>query len=142
MITICVLILFAMYTGRTVKHLVKRLENVDWQTKFASVWTYIEKYGKKAGRLAAKPILTFYYVLTDSELTTAEKAMIYGCIAYVVMPFSILPRAIYKLLGVMDEMTAVLYVYNKIKDKVTPAIQAKVEDTIDSWFGAEYAVIA
>ena len=142
MLTLCILILFAMYTGRTVKHLVNRLRTVDWQAKLASLWDYVEKYGKKAGRLAAKPLLQFYYVVTDSETTTLEKAMIYGCIAYVVMPFSILPRAVYKFIGIMDEAAAVLYVYNKIKDKITPEIELKVETTIDSWFGAEYTVIA
>jgi uncharacterized membrane protein YkvA (DUF1232 family) len=142
MLTLCILILFAMYTGRTVKHLVNRLRTVDWQAKLASLWAYVEKYGKKAGRLAAKPLLQFYYVVTDSETTTLEKAMIYGCIAYVVMPFSILPRAVYKFIGIMDEAAAVLYVYNKIKDKITPEIELKVETTIDSWFGAEYTVIA
>lgn len=141
MLTICILILLAMFLGRPVKNLVNRLKEVDWSSKFASLWNHIVTYGSKAGRIAIKPILLFYYVVTDSETTTAEKAMIYGCIAYVVMPFSILPRAVYKFIGIMDEAAAVLYVYNKISDKITPAIQAKAEATLDAWFGAEYEVI-
>lgn len=141
MITICILILLAVFLGKSTKHLVDRLRDVDWQAKFTALWVFIVKYGSKAGRIAAKPLLQFYYVVTDSETTTLEKAMIYGCIAYVVMPFSILPRAVYKLIGIMDEAAAVLYVYNKIKDKITPAIETKVETTLDEWFGAQYAVI-
>jgi hypothetical protein len=42
----------------------------------------------------------------------------------------------------MDEAAAVLFVYSKIKDKITPAIETKVESTLDAWFGAEFEVIA
>ena len=141
MLTICLLILLATFLGRPVKILVNRLKDIDWKSKFATLWSYIIKYGTKAGRIAAKPLLLFYYVVTDSETTTLEKAMIYGCIAYVVMPFSLLPRAIYKIIGIMDEAAAVLYVYNKIRNKITPAIETKVETILDAWFGAEYAVV-
>ena len=141
MLTLCLLILVATLIGKSTKNLVNQLRDVDWHEKFASLRAFIVKYGTKAGRIAAKPLLLFYYVVTDSETTTLEKAMIYGCIAYVVMPFSLLPRVVYKFIGIMDEAAAVLYVYNKIKDKITPAIAVKVETTLDSWFGADYAVI-
>ena len=141
MITICILILLTVYLGRSAALLLGRLGDVDWHAKFAALWAFLVKYGTKAGRIAAKPLLQFYYVVTDSETTTLEKAMIYGCIAYVVMPFSLLPRAVYKILGIMDEAAAVLYVYNKIKDKITPAIENKVETILDSWFGVEFEVI-
>ena len=141
MITICFLILVAMFLGRSTKHLVQHLKNIDWKTKFANLWQSIVKYGTKAGRIAAKPLLQFYYVVTDSETSTLEKAMIYGCIIYVVTPINFLPRAVYKILGIMDEAAAILYVFHKIKDKITPAIENKVEATLDAWFGAEFAVI-
>jgi hypothetical protein len=33
------------------------------------------------------------------------------------------------------------YVYKKIKDKITPAINLKVEETLNEWFGLEYEII-
>ena len=36
---------------------------------------------------------------------------------------------------------AMLYVYKKIKDKITPEINAKVEETLNDWFGVEYELI-
>ena len=33
-------------------------------------------------------------------------------------------------------------VYSKVKDKITPAIETKVETILDAWFGAEFEVIA
>lgn len=142
MLTICILILIGLYFRKPIGDLVEKLKSVDWAQNFAALWQYMLPYAKKAGRTATKPLLRFYYVVTDSETTTLEKAMIYGCIAYVVLPFSLIPRAIYHFLGIMDEAAAVLFVYAKIKDKITPAIETKVESTLDSWFGAEFEVIA
>ena len=142
MLTICLLILIGLYFRKPVGDLVEKLKSVDWSQKFAALWQYVLPYAKKAGRAATRPILQFYYVVTDSETSTLEKALIYGCIAYVVMPFSLLPRVIYRFLGVMDEAAAVLFVYSKVKDKITPAIETKVESTLDAWFGAEFEVIA
>ena len=31
--------------------------------------------------------------------------------------------------------------YKKIKDKITPEINAKVEDTLNEWFGVEYELV-
>lgn len=142
MLTICILILAALYFKRPIGSLIDRLKDVDWQEKFTALWQHVQPYAKKAGRTAAKPLLQFYYVVTDSETTITEKAMIYGCIAYVVLPFSLIPRAIYRFLGIMDEAASVLFIYSKIKDKITPEINNKVEQTLDQWFGAEYTVIA
>ena len=53
----------------------------------------------------------------------------------------ILPRAVFKFLGVLDDGVAMLYVYKKIKNRIMPAINAKVEDTLNEWFGVEYELI-
>ena len=136
------MILIGYYLKKPVGELMEKLKGVNWKEKFSALWRNIEPYAKRAGRFATKPILLFYFVVTDSETSTLDKALIYGCIAYVVLPFSILPRVIYRFLGVMDEAAAVLFVYSKVKDKITPAIESKVETILDSWFGAEFEVIA
>ena len=142
MLTICLLILIGYFLKKPIGALVEKLKGVDWKAKFSTLWSNIEPYAKKAGRFATKPILLFYFVVTDSETSTLDKALIYGCIAYVVLPFSLIPRVVYRFLGVMDEAAAVVFVYSKIKDKITPAIETKVETLLDSWFGAEFEVIA
>lgn len=141
MLTICLLILIGLFLKKPVGALVEKIKGVDWNEKFRTLWNNIEPYAKKAGRFATKPILLFYFVVTDSETSTLDKALIYGCIAYVVLPFSLIPQVIYRFLGVMDEAAAVLFVYSKIKDKITPAIETKVETILDTWFGAEFEVV-
>ena len=53
----------------------------------------------------------------------------------------LIPSAVYKFLGILDDGVALLYVYKKIQDKITPEIKEKVEDTLNKWFGVEYEVL-
>ena len=142
MLTICLLILIGLYFKKPIENQVEKLKSVDWTQKFAALWQYMLPYAKKAGRVAVRPILQFYYVVTDNDTSTLDKALIYGCIAYVVLPYSLIPRVAYRFLGIMDEAAAVLFVYSKVKDKITPVIETKVENLLDAWFGAEFEVVA
>ena len=86
-------------------------------------------------------MLQFYYVMNDERTSTLDRILIYAAIIYTISPVSVIPSAVYKLLGVLDEGAAVLYVYKKIKEKITPEINYKVESTLNEWFGAEYELI-
>lgn len=44
-------------------------------------------------------------------------------------------------MGILDDGVAMLFVYKKIKDKITPEINAKVEETLYEWFGVEYEIV-
>ena len=140
MLAISILILIGLFLRKPIGALVNMLKDVNWAQKFTALWQFIRPYAQRAGRVTSRPLLQFYYVVTDAETSTVEKAMIYACIAYVVMPFSLLPRVAFRLLGLLDEGAAILFVYAKIKDKLTPAINNRVEETLDSWFGAEYVL--
>ncbi len=135
MITATLILIFVyILTGRDPKHLIDRLRNIDWEGMYQSVKDKILIYGKKAGRIAAKPLLIFYYVLKDPSLTTRDRMLIYGCIFYVISPINLIPQRVFKLLGVMDEATAIVLVIRKVRDKITPEIIAKANATIVEWF--------
>jgi uncharacterized membrane protein YkvA (DUF1232 family) len=67
--------------------------------------------------------------------------LIYAAIIYTILPMDFIPRIANKFLGILDDGVAMLYVYKKIKDKITPEINSKVEDTLNEWFGVEYELI-
>lgn len=138
---ICITVLAYLIMGKDVKSLLEKLKNVDWQGKASSVSDKLKPYALKVGRVAARPLLTFYYVLNDEKTTTLDRVLVYAAIIYTISPVSLIPAAVYHLLGVLDEGVAVLFVYKKIKNNVTPEIRQKVEDTLDEWFGAEYEVV-
>ena len=141
MITIlCITILAYLISGKDVKPLVEKIKNVKWPWRVARSFKYIRHYARKAGRMAARPLLLAYYVLTDAQTTTTEKGMIYGCLLYVVMPVSLIPRSVFKMLGLVDEGAAVLFVVKKIHDKITPEIEAKADATLNEWLKEENVI--
>ena len=141
LITISLLILAYLIMGKDIKPLLERVKNIDWRGKINALMDKLRPWALKAGRVATRPLLQFYYVMDDDNTSTLDRVLIYAAIIYTILPMDFLPRVIYKFIGVLDDGVAMLYVYKKIKDKITPEINAKVEDTLNEWFGTEYEVV-
>lgn len=135
---ICMTLLAYCIMGKDIRSLLERIKDVDWNEKSRNLMDKLKPYALKTGRTTTRPLLQFYYVMTDENTSTADKAMVYAAIIYTISPISLIPSAVYKLLGVLDEGAAMIYVYKKIKEKITPEINAKVDATLDDWFGVEY----
>ena len=135
---ICIMLLAYCIMGKDIRSLLERIKEVDWKGKSKELFDKLRPYALKAGRVAARPMLQFYYVMTDGNTPTLDKALVYAAIIYTISPVSLIPSAVYKLLGVLDEGAAVLYVYKKVKQRITPEINAKVDETLNAWFGEEY----
>ena len=141
LITISILILAYMIMGKDVNSLLERVKGVDWSGKINKLMDMLRPWALKAGRAASRPLLQFYYVMFDASTSTLDRVLIYAAIIYTILPMDLVPRAVFKFLGVLDDGVAMLYVYKKIKNRITPAINAKVEDTLNEWFGVEYETI-
>ena len=141
MITISLLVLIYLIMGKDVSGLLDRLKNVDWRSKINTLMDKLRPWALKAGRAATRPLLQFYYVMDDDKTSTLDRALIYAAIIYTILPMDFLPRTVYRLLGVLDDGVAMLYVYKIIKNRITPEINSKVEDTLNEWFGVEYEMI-
>lgn len=138
---ICIMILAYLITGKNIDSLLKKVKDVNWKEKGNELYEKLKPYAKKIGRNAAKPLLQFYYVLSDDKTTTLDRVLIYAAIIYTISPVSLIPSAVYKILGVLDEGAAILFVYNKVKDKITPEIEIRVNQILDEWFGSEYKIV-
>ncbi len=142
LITISLLILAYMILGQDISGLLERVKNIDWRGKINALMDRLRPWALKAGRVATRPLLQFYYVMDDENTLTLDRVLIYAAIIYTILPMDFLPRAIYKFLGILDDGVAMLYVYKKIKTKITPKINAKVDDTLNEWFGVEYELVS
>ena len=138
---LCITILAYLIMGKDIKNLLEEAKSIDWRQKTSSLIDSIRPYALKAGRVVARPLLQFYYVLDDDKTSTLDRVLIYAAIVYTISPVSLLPKAVYKLIGILDEGAALMYVYKKVKDNITPAINAKVDHTLNDWFGVEYEMI-
>ena len=127
--------------GKDIKPLLERVKNIDWRGKINALIDKLRPWALKAGRVATRPLLQFYYVMDDENTSTLDRVLIYAAIVYTILPMDLIPSVIYKFLGILDDGVAMLYVYKKIKDKITPEINNKVETTLNEWFGVEYELV-
>ena len=141
LITISLLILAYLIMGKDIKPLLERVKDIDWRGNINALMDKLRPWALKAGRVATRPLLQFYYVMDDDDTSTLDRVLIYAAIVYTILPMDLIPSAVYKVLGILDDGVAMLYVYKKIKDKITPEINAKVEDTLNEWFGVEYELV-
>ena len=141
LITISLLILAYLIMGKDISGLLEKVKNIDWRGKINALIDKLRPWALKAGRAATRPLLQFYYVMDDENTSTLDRVLIYAAIIYTIIPMDFLPRSVFKFMGVLDDGVAMLFVYNKIKDKITPEINRRVKDTLDEWFGVEYELI-
>ena len=100
---ICITILAYCILGKDIKALMEKIGDVDWKGKAEEVMAWLNPYALKAGRVAAKPLLQFYYVMTDANTSTLDRILVYACIIYTISPVSLVPSAVFKVLGILDE---------------------------------------
>lgn len=112
---LCLLILADVILGRPVGHLVKKIHNVNWSEKWEKLLgqdcSNLKDYALRAGRVTAKPLVTFYYVLCSKETSTTEKVLIFAAIAYVLSP-TLVSKQVFQWLGIIDDTIAAAYVLN------------------------------
>lgn len=119
--------------------LFSKARNIDWSAEATGILNKLREVCMKSGRVVARQLLSLYYVMTEGDLSSSDKIMIYAALVYVIVPGDLLPRRIFGLLGIADDLGAVYYVWQKIQKKVTPQISQKVEMKLDEWFGYEIA---
>lgn len=143
LITVSILVLAYMILGKNanVAEQLEKIKNIDWRKHINALMDKLRPWALKAGRVAARPLLQFYYVMDDDKTSTLDRALIYAAIAYTILPIDFIPSVVYKFMGILDDGMAMLYVYKKIKNKISPEINAKVEETLNEWFGVEYETI-
>ncbi|MBR1961562.1 MAG: DUF1232 domain-containing protein [Alistipes sp.] len=143
LITVSILVLAYMILGKNanVAEQLEKIKNIDWRKHINALMDKLRPWALKAGRVAARPLLQFYYVMDDDKTSTLDRVLIYAAIAYTILPIDFIPSVVYKFMGILDDGMAMLYVYKKIKNKITPEINAKVEETLNEWFGVEYETI-
>ncbi len=94
----------------------------------------IKEYGRKAGRIAVKPVLLLYYVWKSPDTPAKEKRMILLAFAYLLLPVNLIPFHRFPLLGLTDEAFSIWVIYEKVSAHITPAIQWEVEKILMDWF--------
>lgn len=120
--------------------IIEKIKNLELLDVLKDLSGRIAVVAKQLGRVATGQLLRLYYVLKDGELSSSEKAWIYATLVYVLVPGDLIPRGVFRVLGITDDALALGYVLTKVKDKITPQIEQKVAMQLDKWFGYEISI--
>lgn len=98
----------------------------------------IGEYAIKAGRVTTRPVLLLYYVMKSKDTPRKDKLLILSTLSYLVLPIDILDARKIPVIGWIDEIASLSVTYQKVRDNITPEIEAKTDALLDKWF-PEYA---
>lgn len=100
-------------------------------------------YAKEVGKAAARPVLLLYFVLKSPGTPKSEKWLIVSALSYLVLPIDLISARRLPIVGWIDEVASMTYVYNKVCKRIMPEIKWKVESLLMDWFPeVEYEVIS
>ena len=131
---ICLTILVWSILGRPVEKLVGRLGSVDWKRYVDNAWRWMRDKAGHLGGAVVRKMLLLWYVLKDDSTSIIDRALILGSIVYIVSSTDLLPRASHHLLGICDDAAVLVYVYNKVKGKITPEMESEADAILRQWF--------
>ena len=98
------------------------------------MWEKIKENAKRFGRYTTRQALLMYYVLKSDNTPKSAKLIIYGALAYLVLPVNFISSKRHPILGWADEIAAIAIAYRKGREYVTPEIERQTEETLDKWF--------
>ena len=101
---------------------------------YSVLWSRIEEYGMRIGRLSAKPILILWFVLLNKDTPKKDKMLILSTLSYLILPIDILDAKRLPIIGWCDEIFSISVSYQKVCKNITPEIEAKVNAILDKWF--------
>lgn len=99
-----------------------------------TLWEKIKRNARRLGRGTTKMVLLMYYVLRSKDTPTSAKVIVYGALAYLVLPINLISVRRFRFLGLADEALAIAIAYKKISQHVTPEMEQEAEATLDKWF--------
>ena len=113
--------------------------NLDYN----ALWESICQWSRKAGRSATRPVLLIWHVMRSKDTPKKDKWMIFGSLAYLVLPFDILDTKRIPISGWFDEVVSLALLVQKMSKHITTDMEAKVNEQLDNWFPEyiEYKII-
>ena len=94
LITFSLLILAYMIMGKDISSLIEKIGNIDWRGKINALMDKLRPWALKAGRVATRPLLQFYYVMDDDKTSTLDRVLIYAAIIYTIFPMDLIPSTV------------------------------------------------
>lgn len=135
MITICILIFLYTIIGKSSGGMIDRIKDSELAQAAQSLLGRLKDYALRYGRVAVRPLLQLWFVLRDDNTSKKDKVLIYGALAYILIPADLVPRRLFRFIGMVDDLAVLGWLSKKVGELTTMEINRNVEDLLDEWFG-------
>ena len=110
------------------------IENYQSHYSDKKLWDKLRNVAKAAGTKAVYFVLVLYYLLQSPDVSTADKAKIYGALGYFIVPLDLMPDFL-PIVGYSDDIGALFWAIHAVWSNLTPDIEAKAKEKLKEWFG-------
>lgn len=100
-----------------------------------SFWNKVKNFALKAGKEVIEKALWLYYTAQQPGTPAWAKAVIYGALAYFVLPVDAVPDAI-PVAGFTDDLGALAAALGAVAMYVNEDVKRMAADRTREWFGA------
>ncbi len=104
-------------------------------------WRKVQRYALDAGREVIEKALWLYYAAQSARTPAWAKSVIYGALAYFVLPIDAIPDVI-PAAGYTDDLGALAAAVETVITFIDDDVKARTRDTMQAWFGARGATLA
>lgn len=98
-----------------------------------SFWEKVKKYAKAAGKEVIEKALWLYYAAQEPGTPVWAKSIIYGALAYFVLPVDAIPDVI-PVAGYTDDLGALAAAIGSVSMYITDAVKNKAAQKLSDWF--------
>ncbi len=100
-----------------------------------SFWDKVKKFALKAGKEVIEKALWLYYAAQQPNTPAWARTVIYGALAYFVLPVDAVPDAI-PVAGFTDDLGALAAALGTVSMYVTAQVKTMASEKMKEWFGA------
>ena len=100
-----------------------------------SFWDKVKHFALKAGKEVIEKALWLYYAAQQPNTPVWAKTVIYGALAYFVLPVDAVPDAI-PFAGFTDDLGALAAALGAVSMYVNDAVKQMAAEKMKGWFGA------
>ena len=100
-----------------------------------SFWNKVKHFALKAGREVIEKALWLYYAAQQPNTPAWARTVIYGALAYFVLPVDAVPDAI-PVAGFTDDLGALVAALGTVSMYVTDQVKQMASEKMREWFGA------
>ena len=101
------------------------------ETRF---WDKLKRYAKVAGSEVIEKALWLFYAAQRPETPAWAKAVIYGALAYFILPADAIPDMV-PMVGFTDDLGALAAAIGMVSLYISDDVKDKTRDKMRAWFG-------